>query len=114
MAGLLALTLALPSLAAAAPVTQVQVHITDSRGTTSRLLLDKMSGSMRVVAEQLFNGRDSAALAAAAGDYERLLGEISDRVITGYQTNQVTLRFVDSAQGTTPWPIFPFPPGHRP
>ena len=101
MAGLLALTLALPSLAAAAPVTQVQVHITDSRGTTSRLLLDKMSGSMRVVAEQLFNGRDSAALAAAAGDYERLLGEISDRVITGYQTNQVTLRFVDSAQGTT-------------
>lgn len=101
MAGLLALTLALPSLAAAAPVTQVQVHITDSRGTTSRLLLDKMSGSMRVVAEQLFNGRDSAALAAAAGDYERLLGEISDRVITGYQTNQVTLRFADSAQGTT-------------
>ncbi|MGI6263054.1 MAG: hypothetical protein ACOYKB_04300 [Succiniclasticum sp.] len=99
--GLLGLALAVPVFAAAAPVTQVQVHITDTHGTTSRPLLDKMSGSMRVVAEQLFNGRDSAAIAADASDYEHLLSEISDRVITGYQTNRVSLRVVDTARGTT-------------
>lgn len=85
----------------AAPVTQVRVDITDSRGTTSQALLDKMAGSMQVVAEQLFNGRDSAAIAAEREGYEHLLAEISDRVITGYQTNDVELRIADTPDGTT-------------
>lgn len=85
----------------AAPVTQVRVDITDSRGTTSQALLDKMAGSMQVVAEQLFNGRDSAAIAADREGYEHLLAEISDRVITGYQTNDVELRIADTPDGTT-------------
>lgn len=55
---------------------------------------------MRVVAEQLFNGRDDAAIQAAALDYERLLAEISDRVITGYQTNGVRVDTVRTASGT--------------
>lgn len=42
----------------AAPVTRVEVQITDNNNRTSPILLRKMEDSMRVVAEQLFNGKD--------------------------------------------------------
>ena len=83
----------------ASPVTTVNVRIFDESGKTSQILLHKMEDSMQVVAAQLFNGRDTAFIAAAAGDYERLLGEISDRVITGYQTNMVKLSAESGPEG---------------
>ena len=85
----------------AAPVTMVNVSIRDEAGTTSPILLRKMEDSMQVVAAQLFNGRDSDFIAADRSDYERLLSEISDRVITGYQTNRVVLSTVKGQDGTT-------------
>ena len=95
----------------AAPVTKVDVTIRDETGTTSSVLLHKMEDSMQVVAAQLFNGRDSDFIAADTAGYERLLSEISDRVITGYQTNRVVLSTVHGQDGTvvnlafsvTPW-----------
>ncbi len=85
----------------AAPVTGVNVSIRDEAGKTSPVLLQKMEDSMQVVAAQLFNGRDSEFIAADVSGYERLLSEISDRVITGYQTNQVVLSTEKEQGGTT-------------
>ena len=84
----------------AAPVTMVNVSIRDEAGKTSPVLLRKMEDSMQVVAAQLFNGRDSDFIAADSAGYERLLSEISDRVITGYQTNRVVLSTVQGQDGT--------------
>ncbi len=85
----------------AAPVTSVNVSIRDEAGKTSPVLLHKMEDSMQVVAAQLFNGRRSEFIAADAPGYERLLSEISDRVITGYQTNRVALSTEQEQDGTT-------------
>ena len=84
----------------AAPVTMVNVSIRDEAGKTSPILLRKMEDSMQVVAAQLFNGRDSEFIAADIAGYEHLLSEISDRVITGYQTNRVVLSMVQGQDGT--------------
>ena len=84
-----------------APVTKVDVRIQDEAGTTSPVLLQKMEDSMQVVAAQLFNGRDVAFIAADAADYERLLAEISDRVITGYQTDRVVLATAQNGEGAS-------------
>lgn len=94
----------------AAPVTKVDVQIKDEAGTTSPVLLQKMEDSMQVVAAQLFNGRDSDFIAADAAGYERLLTEISDRVITGYQTNQVRLSTSDGREGMTVKLVFSVAP----
>ena len=84
----------------AAPVTRVNVNIRDELGKTSPVLLHKMEDSMQIVAAQLFNGRDSEFIAADASGYEHLLLEISDRVITGYQTNRVDLSITNEQEGT--------------
>ena len=74
----------------AAPVERVEVHITDT-GSTSSVLLERMAKSMQVVSEQLFLDKDSVNINAARGDYERLLAEIGDRVLTGYQMESVSV-----------------------
>ena len=79
---------ALPAFAE--PVERVNVQITDN-GATSRVLLDRMGKSMQVVAEQLFVDKDSVSINAARGDYERLLAEVGDRVLTGYQMQSVSV-----------------------
>ena len=85
--------------AIAAPVTKVTVQIRDEAGTTSSVLLHKMENSMQVVAAQLFNGRDTSVIFADKSGYERLLSEISERVITGYQTNRVSLSAGNDREG---------------
>ncbi len=87
--------------ALAASVTKVDVNIRDEAGKTSHVLLHKMEDSMQVVASQLFNGRDTEFIMADAPGYEHLLSEISDRVITGYQTNRVVLSTEQEPDGTT-------------
>lgn len=93
--------LGLTAQAAAAPVTRVEVTVRDSGRQASPRLLERMASSMQVVAEQLFNGKDSSLVEEERDDYRRLLAEISDRVITGYQTGDVALTAVDGAQGAT-------------
>ncbi len=88
---LLCCLLCLPAAPAwAEPVDSVVVHITDNGGTSS-VLLNRMSKSMQVVAEQLFIDKDSVNINAARGDYEHLLAEVGDRVLTGYQMESVSV-----------------------
>ena len=84
----LLVTAAVPAWAE--PVDSVQVRITDN-GCTSGVLLDRMSRSMQVVAEQLFLDKDSVNINGARGDYERLLAEVGDRVLTGYRMESVSV-----------------------
>ena len=74
-----------------APIEDVAVQVVDTGGGTSEVLLQKMSSSMQVVADQLFVDKDDGAIAAASGDYKRLLTEIGDRVFTGYELVDVRL-----------------------
>lgn len=75
-----------------APIEYVSVQVVDVSGGTSQLLLDKMSGSMQVVAQQLFLDKEAEQVTAAQADYVRLLTEISDRVFTGYELTDVSLQ----------------------
>ena len=75
-----------------AQIENVSVQVVDVNGGTSQILLDKMSGSMQVVADQLFLDKDVAEVAAAGEDYKRLLTEIGDRVFTGYELSEVRLQ----------------------
>lgn len=88
---LLCCLLCLPAVPAwAEPVGSVVVHITDNGGTSS-VLLNRMSKSMQVVAEQLFIDKDSVNINAARADYEHLLAEVGNRVLTGYQMENVSV-----------------------
>ena len=81
-----------------APVNSVEVQVIDTNGGTSQLLLQKMSSSMQVVADQLFIDKDTAMIAAAGEDYARLLTEIGDRVFTGYELTDVKLDVGETTQ----------------
>ena len=81
-----------------APVNRVEVQVIDTNGATSQLLLQKMSSSMQVVADQLFLEKDAAKIAAAREDYARLLTEIGDRVFTGYELTDVQLDVGEATQ----------------
>lgn len=70
-------------------ISNVNVQVVDMDGGTSQVLLDKMSSSMQVVAEQLFLDKDVELVSAAELDYERLLTEVGDRVFTGYELERV-------------------------
>ena len=72
-----------------APITNVKVQVLDIGGGTSPLLLDKMSSSMQVVADQLVLEKDTELIAVAQKEYIRLLTEIGDRVFTGYELEKV-------------------------
>lgn len=74
-----------------APIEKVQVQVIDTNGGTSAVLLRKMSGSMQVVADQLFMDKDSELVVSAQQEYKRLLTEIGDRVFTGYELVDVQL-----------------------
>lgn len=103
MLGCLLCAAAVPAWAE--PVDSVRVHITDNGGT-SGVLLDRMSKSMQVVAEQLFVDKDSVNINAARTNYERLLAEVGDRVLTGYQMESVSVNagaVTDITMRVAPW-----------
>lgn len=81
-----------------APIKEVAVQVIDTNGGTSDVLLQKMSGSMQVVADQLFVDKEAESINAAREDYIRLLTEIGDRVFTGYELTAVTLDVGSSMQ----------------
>ena len=89
-----------------APIEGVAVNVVDTGGGTSPVLLQKMSSSMQVVANQLFIDKDDGAIAAAQGDYKRLLTEIGERVFTGYELVDVRLEAAPQTRITLfarPW-----------
>lgn len=81
-----------------APINAVVVQVIDTNGGTSDVLLQKMSSSMQVVADQLFLDKDDGAINAARDDYARLLTEIGDRVFTGYELTDVAMNVGATAQ----------------
>lgn len=80
-----------PGTAAAESVEKVVVSVEDVSGRTSDVLLERMTASMQVVAEQLFLDREAATIAKARQDYERLLGEVGERALTGYKVESIDI-----------------------
>ncbi|MBQ2134189.1 MAG: hypothetical protein II203_00605, partial [Phascolarctobacterium sp.] len=75
------------------PIEQVYVQVVDITGGTSIPLLNKMSNSMQLVAQQLLLERDTEAIKPAQQEYATLLSDIADRVLTGYylQSTELTI-----------------------
>lgn len=88
------------------PIEDVQVHIVDAGNSTSDMLLQKMTDSMQVVAEQLLLDKDTENIAPVKADYADLLTEISDRVLTGYEMQKTDIHLgqkTDIVFHVTPW-----------
>lgn len=88
------------------PIEDVQVHIVDAGNSTSDILLQKMTDSMQVVAEQLLLDKDTENIAPVKADYADLLTEISDRVLTGYEMQQTDIHLgqkTDIVFHVAPW-----------
>ena len=75
------------------PIENVDVKIVDVAGGTSMPLLNKMSVSMQLVAQQLLLERDVDTLQKSKQEYATLLSDIADRVLTGYylQSTELTI-----------------------
>ena len=75
------------------PIENVCVQVVDVTGGTSTPLLDKMSNSMQLVAEQLLLERDTETILPVQQEYATLLSDIADRVLTGYylQSTELTI-----------------------
>ena len=102
-AGLLACLL--PQAVNAAVIESVSVNVLD-RGSTSNILLERMSASMQTVAEQLLLDKDTEKVEPVRSEYVHLLGEVGDRVLNGYQMENVMLQLGPQTQVTmvvSPW-----------
>jgi len=75
------------------PIENVYVQVVDVTGGTSAPLLNKMSNSMQLVAEQLLLERDTETILPVQQEYATLLSDIADRVLTGYylQSTELTI-----------------------
>lgn len=73
------------------PIEQVYVQVVDVTGGTSMPLLNKMSNSMQLVAQQLLLERDTEAIQPVQQEYATLLSDIADRVLTGYYLQSAEL-----------------------
>ena len=75
------------------PIEQVYVQVVDVTGGTSAPLINKMSTSMQLVAQQLLLERDTEVILPSQQEYATLLSDIADRVLTGYylQSTELTI-----------------------
>ncbi len=88
------------------PINDVQVQVVDVGGSTSNDLLQKMSDSMQIVAQQLLVDRDTQNVEPVKTEYISLLKEIGDRVLTGYEMQQADIRLGEQTEivlKITPW-----------
>lgn len=95
----------LPAAANAAIIEHVKVSVVD-RGATSGVLLERMSASMQTVAEQLLLDKDAEKVSPVQNEYTRLLGEVGDRVLNGYQMESVSMQLGSVTKVTmvvAPW-----------
>ena len=75
------------------PIEQVYVQVVDVTGGTSAPLINKMSTSMQLVAQQLLLEHDTEVILPSQQEYATLLSDIADRVLTGYylQSTELTI-----------------------
>ncbi len=73
------------------PIEDVQVRIVDAGGSTSEVLLQKMTDSMQVVAQQLLLDKETEDIVPVKAEYAKLLTEIGDRALTGYEMQQTEI-----------------------
>lgn len=88
------------------PIENVHVTVCDTNGSTSIPLLDKMSDSMSIVAQQLLTGRDTENIKSVQQQYERLFAEIGDRALTGYTVENTQFNIAETTNITfyiAPW-----------
>ena len=96
----------LPTIVFAAPIEQVQVKIQDAGHHAGDTLLARMTASIQVVAEQLLMNREIEQIEKSKSDYSNLLQEVTDRVLTGYQVEKVSLVLDTTTQvniALSPW-----------
>ncbi len=55
------------------------------------MLMERMNASLSVISEHLLKERPSELVADRQADYRRLIGEVAERVLTGYSVEQVAL-----------------------
>jgi len=104
--GLLFVLMFLPTIVFAAPIEQVQVKIQDAGHHAGDTLLARMTASIQVVAEQLLMNREIEQIEKSKSDYSNLLQEVTDRVLTGYQVEKVSLVLDTTTQvniALSPW-----------
>lgn len=81
-----------PLVVQAAPlVEKVRVELDFPQGRPSPVLLERMNASLSVISEHLLKERSTEAVAERQADYRRLIGEVAERVLTGYSVEQVVL-----------------------
>ncbi len=95
-----------PQAASAETIGHVKVSVIDSTGRTGQALMERMTASMQVVAEQLFLEKDTAQIEPVKNDYSRLLGEVGERALTGYKVEETVIKLGPSAEivfKLSPW-----------
>ena len=95
-----------PHAASAETIGQVKVSVVDSTGRTGQALMERMTASMQVVAEQLFLEKDTAQIDPVKSDYARLLGEVGERALTGYKVEETLIKLGPSSEivfKLSPW-----------
>ena len=96
----------MPQIAFAETIGSVKVIVTDSTGRTGQPLLERMTASMQVVAEQLFLEKDTGQIEPVKNDYARLLGEVGERALTGYKVEETIIKLGTASEITfklSPW-----------
>ncbi|MGE4588268.1 MAG: hypothetical protein AB7E34_01640 [Acidaminococcaceae bacterium] len=95
-----------PQAVSAETIGNVKVIVVDSTGRTGQALLERMTASMQVVAEQLFLEKDTTQIEPVQSDYARLLGEVGERALTGYKVEETTIKLGPSSEivfKLSPW-----------
>ena len=104
--GLCFCLLLMPQTGSAATIENVKVSVVDSTGRTGKALTERMTSSMKVVAEQLFLEKDTAQIEPVKSDYARLLGEVGERALTGYKVEETVITLGSSSEVVlklSPW-----------
>ena len=76
---------------AAPTVETVRVELRFSQGRPALVLAERMSASLAVICEHLLKDRPLAVVAAQEAEFKRLIGDVAERVLTGYSVDRVTL-----------------------
>lgn len=88
------------------PIEKVNVWVNDASGKTSQPLLSKMSDSIQIVADQILLDKDTVNVNQYSQEYSRLFEDIGDRVLTGYEVQNVQLNLGSTtavALDIVPW-----------
>lgn len=89
---LLTLILLTTASVQAAPVIEtVQVELAFSQGRPAAPLMARMQDSLAVISEHLLRDRSVELVSGQQADYQRVIRDVAERVLTGYDVDQVAL-----------------------